>query len=177
MLEELVKDIDIPTRNILAHLFVNAKTAAAMEKQMGWADLKRGLLAPRAQCSHSNQTFYFFCINPFSPRLLRGRRPTRLNRTGAVAVPNAASAVPAILAEGSLPSAAEVAVAVLAEFKRKAEETRELHASSPGAGEGNCRRFQVVVIDTSLSDLTVSAVLGMRCLFSQSSSAAWAFAA
>ena len=47
-------------------------------------------------------------------------------------------------------------MAVLAEFRRKAEETRELHASSPGAGEGNCRRF--VVIDTSHSDLTVSAV-------------------
>jgi hypothetical protein len=29
-------------------------------------------------------------------------------------------------------------------------------ASSPGAGEGNCRRF--VVFDTSHSDLTVSAV-------------------
>jgi hypothetical protein len=47
-------------------------------------------------------------------------------------------------------------VAVLTEFRRKAEETRELHTSSPGAGEGNCRRF--VVIDTSHSDLTVSAV-------------------
>ncbi len=79
--------------------------------------------------------------------------------TGPIALPDApaASAVPAILAEGSLPSAAEaVAVAVLAEFRRKGEETRELHASSPGAGEGNCRRF--VVIDTSHSDLTVSAV-------------------
>jgi hypothetical protein len=41
-------------------------------------------------------------------------------------------------------------------LRRKAEETRELHASSPGAGEGNCLRF--VVIDTSHSDLTVSAV-------------------
>jgi hypothetical protein len=61
------------------------------------------------------------------------------------------------LAEGSLPSAAEAAaVAVLAEFRRKAEETRELHASSLGAGEGNCWHF--VVIDTSHSDLTVSAV-------------------
>jgi hypothetical protein len=59
MLEGLVKDMDIPTRNILAHLYVNAKTAAAMEKELGWADLKRGLFAPRAQCSHSNQTFYF----------------------------------------------------------------------------------------------------------------------
>jgi hypothetical protein len=40
-------------------------------------------------------------------------------------VPDAASAVPAILAEGSLPSAAEAAaVAVLAEFRRNAEETR-----------------------------------------------------
>jgi len=47
-------------------------------------------------------------------------------------------------------------VAVLAEFRRKAEETRQLHASSPGAGEGNCRRF--VVIDTSHSELKVSAV-------------------
>jgi len=47
-------------------------------------------------------------------------------------------------------------VAVLAEFGRKAEETRQLHASSPGAGEGNCRRF--VVIDTSHSDFMVSAV-------------------
>jgi len=47
-------------------------------------------------------------------------------------------------------------VAVLAEFGRKAEETRQLHASSPGAGEGNCRRF--VVIDTSHSELKVSAV-------------------
>ncbi len=67
-------------------------------------------------------------------------------------------------------------MAVLAEFRRKAEETRELHASSPGAGEGNCRRF--VVIDTSHSYLTVSAVprhaltflsvvfrgMGIRCL-------------
>jgi hypothetical protein len=79
------------------------------------------------------------------------------NRTDAVAVPDAASAVPAILAESSLPSAAEAAaVAVLAEFRRKAEGTRELHASSPGTGEGNCRCF--VVIDTSHSDLTVSAV-------------------
>ncbi len=72
-----------------------------------------------------------------------------------VAVPDAASAVPAILAEGSLPNAGEaVAVDVLAEFRRKAEETRELHSSSPGAGEGNCWRFVV----TSHSDLTVSAV-------------------
>ena len=56
------------------------------------------------------------------------------NRTDAGAVPDAASAVPAILAEGSLPSAAEAAaVAVLAEFGRKAEETRQLHASSPGS--------------------------------------------
>ncbi len=47
-------------------------------------------------------------------------------------------------------------MAVLAEFRRKAEETRQLHASSPGAGEGNCRRF--VVIDTSHSNLKVSAV-------------------
>ena len=47
-------------------------------------------------------------------------------------------------------------MAVLAEFGRKAEETRQLHASSPSAGEGNCRRF--VVIDASHSDLTVSAV-------------------
>jgi hypothetical protein len=47
-------------------------------------------------------------------------------------------------------------VAVLAEFRRKAEETRELHASSPGAGEGNCQRF--VVIDTYHSYLMVSAV-------------------
>ncbi len=47
-------------------------------------------------------------------------------------------------------------MAVLAEFRRKAEETRELQALSPGSGEGNCRRF--VVIDTSHSDLTVSAV-------------------
>jgi hypothetical protein len=77
-------------------------------------------------------------------------------RTDAVAVPYAASAVPAILAEGSLPSAAEAAAgAVLAEFGRKAEETRQLHASSPGVGEGNCWRF--VVIDTSHSDLKVSA--------------------
>ncbi len=53
-------------------------------------------------------------------------------------------------------------VAVLAEFRRKAEETRELHASSPGtgvgpgAGEGNCRRF--VLIHTSHSDLSGSAL-------------------
>ncbi len=47
-------------------------------------------------------------------------------------------------------------MAVHAEFGRKAEETRQLHASSLGAGEGNCRRF--VNIDTSHSDLTVSAV-------------------
>ncbi len=51
------------------------------------------------------------------------------NWTKAVAVPDAASAVPAILAEGILPSAAETAaVAVLTEFRRKAEETGELHA-------------------------------------------------
>ncbi len=87
------------------------------------------------------------------PRRLLGA----FNRTNAVAVPDAASAVPAIKAEGSLPSAAEAAaVAVLAEFRRKVEETRELHASSPGAGEGICRRF--AVIDTYHSDLTVSAV-------------------
>ena len=61
------------------------------------------------------------------PRRLLGA----FNRTDAVAIPDAASAVPAILAEGSLPSAAEAAaVAVLAEFRRKAEETRELHAST-----------------------------------------------
>ena len=87
------------------------------------------------------------------PRALLGA----FNRTDAVAVPDAASAVPAISAEGFLPSAAEAAaVAVLAEFGRKAEETRQLHASSPGAGEGNCRRF--VLIDTSHSELKVSAV-------------------
>ncbi len=87
---------------------------------------------------------------PKMPRRLLGS----FNQTDAVAVPDAASAVPAILAEGSLPSAAKAAaVAVLAEFRRKAEETR---ASSPGAGEGNCRRF--VVIDTSHSDLMFSAV-------------------
>jgi len=90
---------------------------------------------------------------PKIPRALLGA----FNRTDAVAVPDAASAVPAISAEGFLPSAAEAAaVAVLAEFGRKAEETRQLHASSPGAGEGNCRRF--VVIDTSHSELKVSAV-------------------
>ena len=43
-------------------------------------------------------------------------------------------------------------MAVLSEFRRKAEETRELHTSRPGAGEGNCWFF--VVIDTSHSDLT-----------------------
>ncbi len=47
-------------------------------------------------------------------------------------------------------------MAVLAQFRQKAEETRELHASSPSSGEENCLRF--VVIDTSHSDLTVSAV-------------------
>ncbi len=74
---------------------------------------------------------------PKIPRTLLGA----FNQTDAVAVPDAASAVPAISAEGFLPSAAEAAaVAVLAEFGRKAEETRQLHASSPGAGEGNCRR-------------------------------------
>ena len=79
------------------------------------------------------------------------------NRADAVAVLDAAYPAPAILAEGILPSAAEAAaVAVLAEFGRKAEEMRQLHASSPGAGEGNCRRF--VVIDTSHSELKVSAV-------------------
>ena len=77
---------------------------------------------------------------PKIPRRLLGA----LNRTDAVAVPDAASAVPAILAEGALPSAAWW-LSLL--FRRKAEETRELHASSPGAGEGNCRRF--VVINTS----------------------------
>jgi hypothetical protein len=90
---------------------------------------------------------------PKIPRTLLGA----FNRTDAVAVPDAASAVPAISAEGFLPSAAEAAaVAVLAEFGRKAEETRQLHASSPGAGEGNCRRF--VLIDTSHSELKDSAV-------------------
>ena len=58
---------------------------------------------------------------PKTPRRLLGA----FNRTYALAVPDAASAVPAILAEGSLPSAAEAAaVAVLAEFRRKAEEMR-----------------------------------------------------
>ncbi len=47
-------------------------------------------------------------------------------------------------------------MAVLAEFRRKAEEKRELHTLSPSAGEGNCLCF--VVINTSHSDLTVSAV-------------------
>ncbi len=92
------------------------------------------------------------------PKILR-RLLGAFNRTDAVAVPDAASTAPAILAEGSLPtrSAAEAAaVAILVEFRRKAEETRELHPSSPGAGEGNCRRF--VGINTSHSDLTVSAV-------------------
>ena len=80
------------------------------------------------------------------------------NETDAVAVPDAASAVPAISVEGFLPSAAEaVAVAVLAEFRRKAKETRELHSSSPGAGEGNCSRFVTVVIDTYHTHLTVAA--------------------
>ncbi len=61
------------------------------------------------------------------------------------------------IGRGLSPSTAEAAAAaILAEFRRKAEETRELHASSPGAGEGNCLRF--VVIDTSHSDLKVSAV-------------------
>ena len=79
------------------------------------------------------------------------------NRTDAVAVPDAASAVPAISAEGFLPSAAEaVAAAVLAEFRRTAEETRERHASSPGAGAGNSRLL--VAIDTSHPDLTISAI-------------------
>ncbi len=59
ILNGLVKSMDIPTQNTLAHLYVDTKTPASMEKQMGWADLKRGLLAQRAQCSHSNQTFYF----------------------------------------------------------------------------------------------------------------------
>ncbi len=68
--------------------------------------------------------------NPEDPQETFGA----FNRTCAVAVPDVASSVPAILAEGSLPSAAEAAaVAVLAEFRRKAEETRQLHASSPGS--------------------------------------------
>ncbi len=76
------------------------------------------------------------------------------NRADAVAVLDAAYPAPAILAEGILPSAAEAAaVAVLAEFRRKVEDSRELHALSPGAGERNCWRF--VAIDTSHSDLTV----------------------
>ncbi len=59
---------------------------------------------------------------------------------------------------GILPSATEAAaVAILAEFRRKAEETHELHASSPSAGEGNC--WCCVLIDTSQcshSYLTIS---------------------
>ena len=90
---------------------------------------------------------------PKIPRRLLGA----FNRTDAVAVPDAASAVPAISAEGFLPSAAEaVAAAVLAEFRRTAEETRERHASSPGAGAGNSRLL--VAIDTSHPDLTISAI-------------------
>jgi hypothetical protein len=86
---------------------------------------------------------------PKTPRRLLGA----FNRTDAVAVPDAASAVPG---RGLTPERSRGdGGAVLAEFRRKAEETRELHASSPGAGEGNCRRF--VVIDTYHSDLMVSA--------------------
>jgi len=48
MLEGLVKNMDIPSRNTLAHLYVNAKTPA-IENQIGSANVKRGLLAP---CSH-----------------------------------------------------------------------------------------------------------------------------
>ena len=47
-------------------------------------------------------------------------------------------------------------MAVLAEFRRTAEETRERHASSPGAGAGNSRLL--VAIDTSHPDLTISAI-------------------
>ena len=48
MLRGLVTNMDIPSRNTLAHLYVNAK-APAIEKQIGSANVKRGLLAP---CSH-----------------------------------------------------------------------------------------------------------------------------
>jgi hypothetical protein len=54
-------------------------------------------------------------------------------------------------------------VAVLAEFRRKAVETHQLHASSPGAGEGNCQRF--VVIDTSHSELKVLALTFLSVVF------------
>ncbi len=57
MLEGLVKNMDIPTRNILAHLYVHAKTPAT-EQKMGSANLKRGLLEPRAQSSHSQQILF-----------------------------------------------------------------------------------------------------------------------
>jgi hypothetical protein len=46
MLERLVKNMDIPTRNILAHLYVHAKTLAT-EQKMGSANLKRGLIGGR----------------------------------------------------------------------------------------------------------------------------------
>jgi hypothetical protein len=89
---------------------------------------------------------------PKIPRILLGA----FNRTDAVEGPDAVSAVPANWQRALLSAAEAAAVAVLAEFRRKAEETSELYALSPGAGEGNCRRFDV--IDTSHSNSTVSAV-------------------
>ncbi len=46
-------------------------------------------------------------------------------------------------------------MAVLAEFRRTAEEMREQHASSPGAGAGNS---QLLAIDTAHPDLIISAI-------------------
>jgi len=47
-------------------------------------------------------------------------------------------------------------VAVLAEFRRTAEVTRELHESNPGAGAGNSRLL--VVIDSSQPNLAITAI-------------------
>jgi hypothetical protein len=149
---------------MLSRSNVKAKTTTG-SPSVGSA--KRGPLGLHRARSARFQIRHFELIRfPLGSCAIGGRRdnPEDPPATVAVAVPDAASTVPAILAEGSLPSAAEAAaVADLAEFRRKAEETRELHASSPGAGEGNCRRF--AVIDTYHSDLTVSAVSRstMRC--------------
>jgi hypothetical protein len=47
-------------------------------------------------------------------------------------------------------------VAVLAEFRRTAEVTRELHESNPGAGAGNSRLL--VVINSSQPNLAITAI-------------------
>ena len=78
MLHGLVKSMDIPTRNTLAHLYVNAKSPQT-EKRVGSA--KRGLLVLHSNARNHHHDFryciFFVWIDYFSPLQLRGRRPTR----------------------------------------------------------------------------------------------------